>query len=114
MEIREERRPLAPQFTLRWLLGVMTVCAFLFAVFGSAARGHAWAIGVSTGIAVLAVMPLIYAMLFGCASVAGAIAPRRHGDQGESPFQTTPATVPPTTVATNDSGDAPIDAEIVP
>lgn len=113
MEIREERRPLAPQFTLRWLLGLMTVCGLLFAVFGSAARGHAWAIGVSAGMGVLLLMPLVYALLFGCASVAAVLFPRR-GDEGNSPFAAAgPLPAISASAGGSDGPDTPVDAEIV-
>jgi len=102
-DIQEERRPLAPQFTLRWLLGLTTVCAFLFAVFGMAARGRGWAIGISAALGSVALMAMVYALLFACAWVAAMIVRRPAAAEGDSPFRALPADT-----------EVPLDAEIVP
>ena len=64
MEQIEPRRLLIPQFTIRWLLMVTTVCGGIFSIFGLAARGHDWAVGVSVAITSLVVMMLAYAFVF--------------------------------------------------
>src|SRR5262245_6948175 len=43
----EVRRPLIPQFTLRWILALMTVMAVVSLVFNQALAGHAWAVGIT-------------------------------------------------------------------
>jgi hypothetical protein len=109
MHLREERRILIPQFSLRWMLGLTTACAFLFAVFGMAARGHAWAIAISIGFASVALMAVVYALLFACTALAASILTRRAKDEGVSPFRTDPVAASP---AVRDAS-APVDAEIV-
>src|SRR5262245_51247400 len=41
----EVRRPLIPQFTLRWILALTTVMAVVSLVVNQALVGHAWAVG---------------------------------------------------------------------
>jgi len=55
---------LIPQYSLRWLLGLVVVCAGVFSIFGLAARGHNWAIALSVAVLCLAAAALIYAVLF--------------------------------------------------
>jgi len=72
------------------MLGFTAVCAIFFAIFGAAARGSEWAVGVSIGVLALAVMFSIHACLFaltwafsGVASVVG----RKARPSGGSPFR---------------------------
>ncbi|HLA84256.1 MAG TPA: hypothetical protein VJL29_05650 [Thermoguttaceae bacterium] len=114
MEVREERRVLIPQFSLRWMLGLTTVCAFIFAVFGMAARGHAWAIGFTIGLGSVFLMAMIHAGLFGCVAVVAGLVPRRKTDPGACPFGSSP--FGDERLAGTDGvlgGDGPLDAEIV-
>lgn len=53
-----------PQFTLRRLLAIVTVCCLVFSVFGLALRGSAVAMGVSVAIVSLVVVALVHAALF--------------------------------------------------
>jgi len=112
-DVREERRPLVPQFTLRWLLGLTTVCAFLFAIVGLAARGHAWAIGISAGLGTVVFMAVIYALLFGCVWVAASILARRRAKKGQCPFRLDAAGSATAAAPGAVDQDVPIDAEIV-
>jgi hypothetical protein len=41
---------LIPRFSLRWLLGLTTVFAFLSLIWSFAFRGQAWALGFSAGL----------------------------------------------------------------
>jgi hypothetical protein len=121
-DIREVRRPLIPQFSLRWLLGLTTVCAFLFAVLGTAARGHAWAIGISVGMGAVVLMALVYAFFFACIWVASAVVrgPRAvdrgpGSEEGESPFRMVGAVgASPAGASSAGNSNVPIDAEILP
>lgn len=56
---------LLPQYSIRLMLGVTAVAAVVFSVVGLAAREHAWAVGVSVGVAALVVTLATYVTLFG-------------------------------------------------
>jgi hypothetical protein len=56
---------LIPQYTIRWMLGLMTVCAVVFSIFAAAMRGNQAAIGVSLAILALVVLLLVHAGMFG-------------------------------------------------
>jgi hypothetical protein len=80
---------LIPQFSIRWLLALMTVCAVVFSIVGLAARGHAWAAGVSVGIGALVVLAFVYGSLFAVVWTFSVVtAPLRGGGAGSetSPF----------------------------
>jgi hypothetical protein len=78
---------LIPQFTIRRLLALTTVCGCYFVVVGYAVAGHAWAIGVSLGIASLLCVFVTYALAFCVFWLLSLITwrPNRRG-QGASPF----------------------------
>lgn len=61
---REEPQPLIPQYSIRSMLAVTAVCAVLFSVFGAAAAGRRWALGVSIGLGSLVLMMAVYAAMF--------------------------------------------------
>ena len=88
---------LIPQFSLRWLLGVMTGCAVVFSVVGLGVRGHVWAAGISIGIGSLVILGAIYALLFGMAwtfsAVTSGLGFGGSGSSG-SPFQPQPGESP--------------------
>lgn len=110
--IREEAQPLIPRYSLRWMLGLTTACAFLFAVFGMAARGHAWAICVSAGVGSLVLIAMIHALLYGCLSALTSLTCSR---AGTSPFQSAPAVSTANTRKKSASdNENPFEAEIVP
>jgi hypothetical protein len=61
----EPKRTLLPRFSIRVLLALVTICAFVFVVVGTAARGQNWAWGVSIAVASLVVTALVHAAWFG-------------------------------------------------
>jgi hypothetical protein len=56
---------LLPRFTIRALLVMLTICAFVFVIAGMAVRGQHWAWGITIGILSLAFTMLIHAAVFG-------------------------------------------------
>ena len=81
---------LIPQFSLRWLLGLTTVCAVVFSIVGLAVRGSEWAAAVSIGIGSLVVLILVYGLVFVAVwifSVVVTSVRRRRGGATGSPFQ---------------------------
>jgi hypothetical protein len=56
---------LLPRFTIRALLVMLTICAFVFVIAGMAVRGQHWAWGVTIGILSVAFTLLIHAAWFG-------------------------------------------------
>ena len=78
---------LIPRFSLRTLLGAMTVFAVLALVVSMAVRGQSWAIGVAAGAASLVLALVVNAALFVAAASATAIVDVfRPRDAGQSPF----------------------------
>jgi hypothetical protein len=55
---------LLPRFTIRALLVLLTVCAFIFVIAGMAVRGHHWAWGVTIGILSVGFTLLVHAAWF--------------------------------------------------
>ena len=55
---------LLPQFSLRRVLLIFTVCACFFLVLSLAIRGHAWALALSVAVASLLVAHLFHALFF--------------------------------------------------
>ena len=55
---------LVPRFTIRALLMMLTVCAFVFVIAGMAVRGQHWAWGITIGILSLAFTMLVHAAWF--------------------------------------------------
>jgi hypothetical protein len=51
---------LIPRFSLRWLLGLTTVCAVISLVLSYAVRGQPWALGVTAGLWCLVIVALLY------------------------------------------------------
>jgi hypothetical protein len=54
-----------PRFTIRALLVMLTICAFVFVIAGMAVRGQHWAWGITIGILSLAFTLLVHAAWFG-------------------------------------------------
>jgi hypothetical protein len=54
-----------PRFTIRALLGLITLCAFAFVIAGFAFRGERWALAICVGLATILVTLLVHAMWFG-------------------------------------------------
>jgi len=78
---------LIPQFSLRWLLAVMTASAVVFTVFGLAMNGQLWAVGVSVGIVALVVLLLVHFLLFMLVGVAGALAATKRRPPSPGPSE---------------------------
>ena len=55
---------LIPQFSLRWLLAVVTVCSVAFLILSFGARGQVWAIGASIGLLSLVIVILVHGFTF--------------------------------------------------
>jgi hypothetical protein len=55
---------LLPRFTIRTLLVLLTVCAAVFVMVGTAYRGQSWAWGVTIGIFSLLVTAIVHAVWF--------------------------------------------------
>ncbi len=80
---------LIPQFSIRWLLALTTVCALVLSIVSLAVQGHAWAAGVSIGIGALMVSALVYGAIFALVwlfSVVTAPLTNRWGRMDTSPF----------------------------
>jgi hypothetical protein len=60
----EGRRPLIPQFSVRWILALTTVMAVVSLVFTQALAGHAWAVGIAILLATLVMAFVVYAAAF--------------------------------------------------
>jgi hypothetical protein len=94
---------LIPRFSLRWLLGLITLSAGVSVVLAQAVRGQSWAIGVSAALLCLIVLALLQAGTFLVAwlvALAEAAAVRRTASilpassPGECPFQELAPTPP--------------------
>lgn len=89
----EIRRPLIPQYSLRWLLMVTTGVAVIFSVVGLGLRGHKWAAAVSIGLSSLVVVVLVYGLGFAVVwgfSVITSTFRRGKAGAGTSPFRSEP------------------------
>jgi len=83
---------LIPQYTIRWLLGVMTVCAGLFSILALGVRGVVWAAAVSIALGSLVILMLLYALLFALIWGVAMAVPRLGTPRaGRSPFRPQPA-----------------------
>src|SRR5689334_9735471 len=83
---------LIPRYSIRWLLGLMTFAALVSLVLSYAVRGHAWAIGVASGLWSIVVAGLFYVAAFLAAWCLAkfATATRRSPRGGVSPFAPRP------------------------
>jgi hypothetical protein len=54
-----------PRFTIRAMLVMLTICAFVFVIAGMAVRGQHWAWGITIGILSFAFTLLVHAAWFG-------------------------------------------------
>jgi type VI protein secretion system component VasK len=63
------RSRFVPRFTIRTLLVIITVCAIIFVMVGTATRGQYWAWGVTIGLVSLIVTALTHAACFGIVSL---------------------------------------------
>jgi hypothetical protein len=58
---------LIPRFSIRWLLGLMTLSAGVSLVLSYAIRGEAWALGTLLGLGSLLLLAVFYAATFAAA-----------------------------------------------
>lgn len=81
---------LIPQFSIRLLLVVMTACAGVFSIVALGVQGHMWAVGISVALGALALVMLVYALMFGLVWTLSGLATRLRPDakdDGRSPFR---------------------------
>lgn len=84
---------LIPQYSIRWLLGMMAVSAIVFSIFAVALSGSYWAIGVTMGILSLVAVFVVHFALF---SLVGTVAPMLDRRRRSRPCVNEPASVPET------------------
>jgi hypothetical protein len=78
---------LIPRFSIRWLLGLTTLCAGVSLVLSYATRGQSWAIGILVGLSSLLVVALLYVAAFGIAwFVWRSMGTLHEVPPGDSPF----------------------------
>lgn len=68
---------LAPQFTLRRLLGAVSLCAVACCALGFAARGQLWALAIAMALMGLVVMLSCYVLVYVVMRMLGATIGRR-------------------------------------
>jgi hypothetical protein len=68
---------LAPQFTLRRLLGVVSICALACCALGFAARGQLWAVAVAMALFGFVVMMGCYVLVYTVVRLMGMVVERR-------------------------------------
>jgi hypothetical protein len=80
---------LIPRFSLRWLLGVTTLCALGSLVLASAVKGEVWALGVAAAMGGLVLLAALHIATFLAAwllSLFERATFGREGSAGGSPF----------------------------
>lgn len=81
---------LVPQFSLRWLLAAVAVCAGVSLVLAAAMRGAPWAFVATAGMALVAFTLLVHATFFAAlgllARAAAAVRRRRAQDARGAPL----------------------------
>jgi hypothetical protein len=68
---------LLPRFTIRTLFVMLTACAVVAVVIGTAFRGQNWAWGVSIAVASLGLTAIVHAAWSGLVSVIAQLAPAK-------------------------------------
>jgi hypothetical protein len=63
VEVPVPQKPI-PQYTIRWMLGLMTGCGVVFSIVALAMRGHNWALAISIGVGALVLFMTVGALLF--------------------------------------------------
>jgi hypothetical protein len=85
-EIPVPQKPI-PQFTIRWMLGLMTGWAILFSVVALAIRGHYWALVISVAVGTLVLFMLVGALLFSVVWILSSLgSSKNNATVGQSPF----------------------------
>jgi hypothetical protein len=87
------RARLVPRFTIRTLLAMITLCAIVFVMIGTATRGQYWAWGVTIGLVSVIITALAHAAWFGIVWMFMRIS---HGQS--EPFQSVARDAGPTPV----------------
>jgi type VI protein secretion system component VasK len=94
---------LIPQFSLRWMLAVVTVLAVVFLIVSRAAQGSAWAVGVSAAVMMVAFVAVVHLGLFFLVWLVSLFSVRRQArstsmrmaaPRAASPFQAAEAVAP--------------------
>jgi hypothetical protein len=86
-EIPAPQKPI-PQFTIRWMLGLMTVWAVIFSIVALAMRGHYWALAITVGVGALVLFMIVGASLFSLVWLfSGFGSSRNSSAAGQSPFR---------------------------
>lgn len=104
---------LLPQFSIRLMLGATAAVAVLLSVVAMAARGHDWAIGVSLGVAGLAIAFATYAVLFGVLWAFSVVASPMLNRPIRTGQPTLVGTASPFHAPAETGGETPIDAIVV-
>jgi hypothetical protein len=68
---------LLPRFTIRALLALLTVCAFICVIAGMAVRGHHWAWGVTIGLLSIALTLFVHMTWFAAVWTLAQVQARR-------------------------------------
>ena len=76
---------LAPQYSLRRLLALVTVCAFGCLIFAAAISGQLWAVAVSLAMGGVVVLLLVYGLTFAVVRGIGIALDRRRGRLERTP-----------------------------
>ena len=82
---------LAPRFSIRTLLVLLTAGAFTFLIAGMAVRGQVWAWGVTIGVLSLVVVALVHGAWFGVVWLFSQLLARRDAAAGQPRTQRQPA-----------------------
>src|SRR5688500_12262300 len=78
---------LLPRFTIRTLLVILTICACVFVVIGTAYRGQYWAWGVTFALLSLVVTALTHAAWFGAVWFFSQLSSTQSGTLVVPPFR---------------------------
>jgi amino acid transporter len=65
---------LIPRYSIRWMLGIMTLCGLFFLVVSLGVRGHVWAAAIAIAVAALVLAILVQAVFFVVAYWAAVVA----------------------------------------
>lgn len=97
---------LIPQYSLRRLLGIMTVCAVMLSVVGLGIRGSAWASALTVAMVALVVLAAVHAFLFAAVWSFAEATSRFVRGPAQSPFL-----VAPTPPGADGNGDGNADGK---
>jgi hypothetical protein len=75
---------LVPRFTIRTLLVVLTIGAFVSVIAGMAVRGQSWAWGVTIGLLSLGLTALVHAAWFGIVWTVARSASKQTGERART------------------------------